>query len=189
MRQAILTAYQEKLDELYSGDNRNDSSAVVDLNDHKAVIRNVHDLIKDVTDWNTFEDSDNFFSLGMDSLQVLRLVQKLKIRFSDESISPSTIYTNPSLGELVEALSKGSNERDDTAIILQESRRNFLSGSRLEGEKKIDSMVSDRSKRRGEHVSAPPVILLTGSTGALGSYIQSLILKENVAHTYCLNQS
>jgi thioester reductase-like protein/aryl carrier-like protein len=193
MRKATLTAYQNKLDDLYSAANKSDSNAVVDFNDCEAVIRTVHELVKYVTEWDHLENDDDFFSLGMDSLQVLRLIWELKVQFSKGSLTPGAVYTNPSVNLLAEVLSKSLIETHDTKVNLQETRYTALSGLRHKYEEKIDSLAesaSSRSKPTGGQASAPPVILLTGSTGSLGSYIlQSLLLDDTVAHIYCLNRS
>ncbi|KAN0095473.1 putative NRPS-like enzyme [Hyaloscypha variabilis] len=184
MRQATLNAYQKKLDDLYLAADGGDSTAIIDINDHELVIRTVHELVKYVTDWNDLGKGTDFFSLGMDSLQVLRLVQELRLRFPQRSLAPSVVYGNPSVDLLANALSIGLTERKDSVTNSTDVRRTTVSEIREMYERGIDLLAKSQPQR------SPRVVLLTGSTGALGSYVlQSLLLDKSVAHVYCLNRS
>lgn len=193
MRQATLIAYRKKLDNHYLAANGTDSIAAVDINDHESVIRTVSELVEHVTDWTHFENGNDFFSLGMDSLQVLQLVQELRLRFPKRSLAPSIVYGNPSVDLLANALSIGLRETNDVAANSTEVRHLTLSEKRYVYEREIDllaKLLPQRSETTSGKSSRPRVILLTGSTGALGSYIlQSLMLDESVVHIYCLNRS
>ncbi|KAE9380743.1 putative NRPS-like enzyme [Stipitochalara longipes BDJ] len=193
MRQATLIAYQKKLDDLYLAANSANSIAAIDVNDHEVVVHTVYELVIYVTDWNNLEKCNDFFSLGMDSLQVLRLVQELRFRFPTQSLAPSIVYGNPSVDLLANALSSGSTEEKDAATNLIDVPRTTLSETRDMYEKGIDLLAKSLPQRSETTIvesSRPRVILLTGSTGALGSYIlQNLLLDKTVVHIYCLNRS
>jgi thioester reductase-like protein len=193
MRQATLIAYQKKLDEIYLATSNNDSIAAVDINDPKSVQHTVYELVKHVTDWDHLESGNDFFSLGMDSLQVLGLIRELKARFPKRSLAPSIVYANPSVDRLANSLSIGSTGTNDGATDLTEVRHLALSEKRRIYEKEIDLLAQEiflRCEKSSEESSRPLVVLLTGSTGALGSYIlQSLLLDKDIAHIYCLNRS
>lgn len=118
--------------------------------------------------WNF---DDDFFELGMDSLQAVRL-RRLLVS-STGSLSASTpissdfIYLNPSVAQLARALQgKGT--------ILKDGIEDFV----------------DRYSSLEQDVHVGAVVLLTGSTGSLGSHILAHLANlPNVARIICLVRS
>ncbi|KAL8638538.1 MAG: hypothetical protein Q9228_004312 [Teloschistes exilis] len=127
-----------------------------------------------VTEWAEVGDHDNFFSLGMDSLLV----------------TTGIIYANPTLTLLADAmailnraqefehLEKSAGNTDNAAEI----ERLFLKYT-------WDLPITCRPPR-SMTADESMYIILTGSTGSIGSYmLESLLANPRVAHIYCLNRS
>ena len=139
-----------------------------------------------ITNWKNCEDTDDFFALGMDSLHALLLVRVLRQGFGTTNIAPSTIYTNPSISNLSKAVLLLCEEQHVSRAAM-EATRSSLQAKILEiYRSKIDRLgrLKTPTADSSEHV-----VLLTGSTGALGSHLlDSLLSNTDVAHVYCLNR-
>lgn len=191
-RAAALTLYAPDIDALYasndtltSPDNataprRNTS----DLNT-PVVLNFIKHTVTSVTKWDPNRaNTESFFDLGLDSLQVLTISRALRDGLELQQITPNLIYTHPSLQQLTKVileLRRAPPSSIDVTIIDQ--RETLL--------RKLLSRIS--SKRLG--VSLQPAgeahtIILTGSTGSLGTYILvSLLQNPSIAHIHCLNRS
>ncbi|PQE04333.1 NRPS-like enzyme protein [Rutstroemia sp. NJR-2017a BBW] len=197
MRAASLKQYVEELDELYTRADQLliDSSAIsaprVDPHDYESVIVHLRYTLSGLTGLN-FENEDNFFIHGMDSLQALLLTRTLKQDFGLPQLAPNNVYENPSLDSLARALQTALKEPQDVESLPS-------SGTTREGV--IEAMYAEYCSLidripppQHTHASFPRLdsgsILLTGSTGGLGSHIlQYLLTATTAAHIYCLNRS
>lgn len=125
---------------------------------------------------------DDFFELGLDSLQVTRLLRLIRGCLERQNhakvsnLTPRIIYQNPSAATLSKALMQritgtchNSTTSESTDEILQSILASY--SARMEDIRKTD------------------VIVLTGSTGSLGSYfLDKLIRKWSFAKIICLNR-
>lgn len=186
-----LQLYQKEIDALYrdaypslkSGDSwtRWPSS-------HEALRYRFRDLICSIKKWSTFEEDTNLFAHGMDSLQALMVVRAMRDDLHTTLINPSTVYGNPTLSELAAALELTNKEAqasltDKRKIALREKElllQYFLN--------KIDSSRPESGMNQGNSLNGH-TILLTGSTGSLGSYILDSLTRHSTArYIYCLNR-
>lgn len=155
--------------------------------DKSLIKKKIRHFILDSTNRKTIDDSDNFFALGMDSLQALVLVRKLKQSLVMSSIALSTIYTNPSVDSLTDAIIQLS---DQTRTSETSSEQEHLRGRKAlfeEYRAKMDR-ISLRPETRAKYDQE--VVILTGSTGALGSYfLDNLLRNPAVARVICLNRA
>ena len=130
--------------------------------------------------------NDDFFSCGgMDSLQVLQLVRELGVqgyspRDRYDALSPSTVYNNPTASSLALAI--------QTLNAASQERKAFSSRAKT---KEMHDFLSRFSGPKDEMPSGQPdIIILTGSTGALGPYLLDSLLKApNVERIYCLGRA
>lgn len=183
-RNATLSLYAEIIDNIYQQEETWEgdiSAALSSKDDIKSLIR---DLVADIMGW---DDLDFFQHLGMDSLAVLRLQRSLKSRLPGNSISLNTVYSNPSIKalakEIEEAATTGdvAEPRDPVEELAKVLKEYF---------KKIDSITPTTSQKPRAANDVPTAVLLTGSTGALGSYILHRLLSlPSVTHIYCLNRT
>ena len=194
-RFATYTLYSEELDTLYRDaeaitltDGESTGKAdLAKLKETGELIPFIRESLLTTTTWKDLDDDTNFFTLGMDSLQAITLTRKLRQTFAIPSISPSTIYSNPSLTLLSKALlhlSTTSNDHDKAARHQQAELRTNL----LEKYKSEIALIPPRSSSPAPKPDKHTV-LLTGSTGTLGSYIlHTLLSLPSVKHVYCLNR-
>ena len=154
-------------------------------------------LICTITGWTHLNIDADFFTLGMDSLQVLNIVRAMNIELFATAtpniliFTAKTIYTNPTIRMLAKACQaiqriqgRKLQDRDREASVNTDPSV-------------IDKLISTYSWNMPitcrpplSHSGESIYVLLTGSTGSLGSYILDNLLKNpRVAHIYCLNRS
>ncbi|TRX88461.1 hypothetical protein FHL15_010651 [Xylaria flabelliformis] len=148
----------------------------------EATIRAIVTSSTDIEAQNISPDSD-LFELGLDSLQVTILVTKLndyiRSHGKPESVSGKTIYANPNVAALTDAISVIINGRASSNVSYQEKMEELYQLY------KKDMPISRRVA--SPKSLAPSVVLMTGSTGSLGSYIlDSLQSDKRVSRVYCL---
>lgn len=147
---------------------------------------------------------DAFFEAGMDSLRVIRIIRELKrqVKLADDtkltpqSLSPAVVYSHPSLNELSDQLSKMAKtapEDLDSGYQTADSDETCGSSKLREMESLLDKYVQSLpvdNKRQRLPVTQGTTVLLTGSTGSLGSYLLNKLSNDpNVKHIICLDRS
>ena len=193
-RFATYRLYSEELDVLYAdADSINEISidAPADgpiFGNRVSVGSHVSKVVLSTTKWKKVDDRENFFSLGMDSLQAVSLTRKLKQDFQLPTISLSIIYTNPSIRALIQIIFRLLNE--NRCLQELEMQRS------LEYEKNLVAKYTARIDAIHEAAPVPNLsrrnhcVLLTGSTGIVGSHILEVLVNEPRVHKiFCLNRS
>lgn len=135
------------------------------------------------------EPSADLFQLGLDSLQVNSIVRYLNsfLRSRDDakSIAPKTVYSNPTVDQLtasITTLLDGGTSSTTASLTPEERMKKFYA------ELAADHPASARNVRPRSS-SDGLTVLLTGSTGSMGSYIlHSLVKSPRVTRVYCLNR-
>lgn len=189
-RAATIAEYTKDLDTLYQAadelDGTTEATATCSLHDTESTILFLKSLILKICG-QSLEGGDNFFMQGMDSLQALLLTREMRLAFSLPRLDVSMTYTHPTMLSLVDALQQvakgGKASEHPRSSINANNVDNMLSyhcGL-------IDSIPVGESGRRDE--SSPSVVLLSGSTGSLGSYVLDSFICSRVSHIYCLNRS
>lgn len=157
------------------------------LDNVEAVSRIIQEILLSITSWQRLDEADNIFTLGMDSLQALVAVRKLKQALAMPSIAVTTIYTNPSVSALTSAIIRLSKQHQDSQTFSEQAlyhERNEMINIYKD---MIDQMPRPQRSTKPAHGDT---VILTGSTGALGSYIlHTLLANKAVAHVYCLNRA
>lgn len=129
---------------------------------------------------------DDFFELGMDSLQVLRLRRLIVSslpeaengsRPTSDQIPRDFIYQNSSISQIATSLREGQHLKDQEEV----------------STKLIDDYIKlyapEIPNESQTFMEAPAVVLLTGATGSLGSHLLAhLASLTNVARIICLNR-
>ena len=196
-RPGTLKLYESEIDALYrdadtmfgilGGEFEESKSSL----DETAVTECIRHSILSIVECQYLDQSANFFALGMDSLQALILVRKLRQRLA-VPIALSTVYTNPSILALTAAILRLSDQRQ-TSKVSQEQARTQIRNDMIEDSKAlIDNRLLPKSNV-GFNVPLKKIqetVILTGSTGNLGSYILDALLRDpTVARVYCLNRA
>lgn len=193
-RAGTLQLYQEELDALHAdadsmvAEIEGESSANINFDDPSTVSEFLKEVLLGITSWLNLGDNEDFFTRGMDSLQALIVVRKLRRGLRIPSIASSTLYTNPSIAQLTSAVVKLS--KDDTYVDVQQMTGKLREIMLKEFQNRIDSIHLSSSTPTRKTITNREIIVLTGSKGTLGSHIQgSLLSNLRVAHIYCLNRS
>ena len=184
-RRFTIENYSDELEKLYAeADSMKDEDVLLEVN--------LHDLegsIKQILahiGYESISSDTDFFSLGMDSLQVIQTARYLKVGvrkagMKTDEVAPSFIYTNPTILKLIsaiETLRQGPQKAEET----NEQTRMGL----------MEAMMTKYSSFPGhnDRKESPRVLVLTGSTGALGSYLlEAFLAIESISRIYCLNRA
>ncbi|KAI1662848.1 acetyl-CoA synthetase-like protein [Daldinia decipiens] len=181
-RSASIAQYAVEIDKLYADID-------VDLDDEidrislgategeiASVIRNA---VSTVTSWQGIDDSASFFDLGMDSLQALQLTRALRRALRRPGIGLSTVYQNPTIPQLTSALLNQSSTPNDHDLV----------GSLLATYRELVQQIPV-PKPLAPNPTEPVDVILTGSTGTLGTYtLRALLGRPGIGHIFCLNRS
>lgn len=193
-RAGTLQLYANELDTLYADADMMSAEIGEEVSGTPRTYEDIHVVsqivkktISSITDWPEFEETENLFTLGMDSLQALMAVRKLKRGLTMPTIALSTIYTNPSVSALTRAICQLSQQDQ----VLQTADKQARYQERISMMKEYQDMI-DRVPipSRIAKETHDQIVILTGSTGALGSYLlHALLLNPAIAHVYCLNRA
>ncbi|KAK8008295.1 hypothetical protein PG991_010846 [Apiospora marii] len=191
-RGASVALYKAEINVLYEnadtggdGDGVSEDDALsIDeiLGDVDLVTDRIRDAVLKVTDWPALDNSEGFFERGMDSLQALRLTRALRRDFHRPHLGLSTIYQNPTAAELATALTAAEYgaRRDD---------RYFMDQMLLEYQKLMHSISVPEPSAANTKAGGPIDVVLTGSTGTLGTMIlRALLNRKGIGHVFCLNR-
>ncbi|PGH13106.1 hypothetical protein AJ80_06478 [Polytolypa hystricis UAMH7299] len=186
-RRMVVADYGDEIEALYS---KSGEEAVIEI-PKDATPKEIVPLVKEVVSQllpsqEISEDSD-IFSLGLDSLQSLQLgqilhaaVSAIRPHLSNEAFSSRQMYSHPAVSKLshyIHDLIQGKDTTDlDGTAVEDESARST----------KLAALVAKYTAGLGETHS----VILTGSTGSLGSYLLHELLQDRtVVKVYCLNRS
>ncbi|KAF1940667.1 ochratoxin A non-ribosomal peptide synthetase [Clathrospora elynae] len=185
-RNATLNLYATKIEKLYQQDEVLDTvHAEFEVeNDIKSMVRNI------VAEMLDLDDLD-FFQLGMDSLGALRMQRALKKQFPGKNIPNNIAYSNSSVNAVVNALEKPDVPTNEQARKDGDDSTDELARMIEAYSRKIDDIgLATQWERPAVDDKPKTVVLLTGTTGSLGSYIlQRLLSTKDVAHIYCFNRT
>lgn len=175
----MVKYYKEEIEDLYSGDGQ---AAELDLASRDALQASLKSLLESVGIHG--DDDADFALLGVDSLQVINSAKMvtagLKTSGSEVQIQPRDIYNNPSVSQLsghIFAKVSNSNETHDEQDVLKDILNKYSTPVPL-------------NKNKSAAAMAGQTVLVTGTTGSLGSYLLDLLEQEpRVDRIICLNRS
>ena len=194
-RAASIAQYADEIDRLYAnadavldigGDGEETTDGLpLDTTNVRSVERAIRSTVSTITGWSDMETADSFFDRGMDSLQALRLVRAMRKALGRPGLSLSTIYQNPTAAQLAAALMTNA---DATSSDEQGIARQLLATYRglIQQIPKPEAVSASST---GEQTGLTD-ILLTGSTGTLGtSILYALLNRPGIGHVFCLNRA
>ncbi len=180
-RQGTITLYEDTIEKIYADADTALSGAEkasIDAKDPVQVSQFIRQAIANIDPDLPQEADENLITLGMDSLGAIRLTRALAHGLGRSDIATSTIYNHPSVKKLTRYITGLSavngissvNEHSDMESLLAEYEQGLKCAANTES-------------KTGE------VIILTGSTGSLGTYLlYALTDRQDIAHIYCLNR-
>ncbi|TKA80613.1 hypothetical protein B0A49_02045 [Cryomyces minteri] len=176
-RAPTIALYKDEIDQAYEENARvNDQGpAISDDATAEDVVIAVRQIIEQIAPKTITKDDDNFFQTGLDSLHALQTTRKLKSLFRNRptissKISPSLIYSNPTIAWLSEALSFP----DGPSQAYHDKDRSELIGGIIDSQAQKLLALPPVARSTFQHArpAVSKTILLTGSTGNLGSASQ-----------------
>ena len=203
-RYATLNQYSERIDRLYAdveatwAVNMARAIQYVDRSDHVSLAEIIQTSLMSITKLKYMDPDEDFFAAGVDSLQVLRLVRELRSTWGIDGVQPTTVYLHPSAASLTKAIhglinnnrqSKEEQEQIRKARILEILQQNIRRVDQVT-EKIFDLRKVQVNVTRSQVGNQQKVVILTGSTGSIGSYIlRALLDRPDISRIYCLNRS
>lgn len=189
-RKPAVDLYTTELDLLY---NNNEVHLNGSLNSTGGNYSDANDVVKQIItnsmDIGPFplDSTADLFGLGLDSLQVIAITKDINKNLAQQGKPPlmqaKWVYANPSviaIAGIVTAILEGqslpANGEDD----IEKAERLFETFA-------AELPLSERAALSNS--TSDLAVLLTGSTGSLGSYIlDTLIADSRVSYIYCLNR-
>lgn len=180
------------------------NSARVDLTQQSSIKEWLQRFIADNGGIHDLGDDENFFDSGMDSLRVMRIIRELKrqvklasdTQLTPQSLTPAVVYSHPSLNELSDHLSKKAksapqdrNSENKSADSDEAGRNSKLKDMESLLNKYVQTLPIG-NQRHQSPVNEGTTVLLTGSTGSLGSYLLNQLSNDpNVRYIICLDRT
>lgn len=184
-RKAAIMLYQDEIEAIYteSGEDDLDGLPAIDL-DVENLEKSIENLVRRVIHVETLPRNQDFFTAGMDSLHAMTITKKLRaamIGIPNDTISPRLVYSNPTVSALATALKDNLDRRSSGSLTRDVTVMQLL-------ERYLDQLpVAPSAIKRNP--SDGLTVILTGSTGSLGSYLlDSLFSNKNITKIYCLNR-
>ncbi|KAF6228467.1 hypothetical protein HO133_008197 [Letharia lupina] len=197
-RSGTLVLYASEIDALYRDADMMSTNSEGEIEDPRGTLNEVtvskcvRQSVLSTVEWPSLDEAANFFALGMDSLQALVLVRKLRQSLAMHIIALSTVYTNPSVLTLTAAILHLLDQHQTSEASQEQARTKKRNDMIQEYKTLIDKRLLPKFDVKS---NVPPnqeqeTVILTGSTGTLGSYILDALLQiPTVAHIYCLNRA
>jgi nucleoside-diphosphate-sugar epimerase/aryl carrier-like protein len=190
-RNAINADYAQEIDEIYAAQDKQLAIDLPSAITPESLGAYLQGIISTLTGEQNIRPNYDLYSMGLDSLQAIQLSRILKDSVSSyntksdiERLNVQNIYAHPTVDGLTNLLLE----------ILGKSSARIDTPSRSE---KVSQLISkytsdlpDLNPDRSSQISESSTIILTGSTGSLGSYIlDDLLRNPQVAKVYCFNRS
>ncbi|PQE13474.1 NRPS-like enzyme protein [Rutstroemia sp. NJR-2017a WRK4] len=192
-RAGTVQLYANEIEKLYadaeklSDDLSDGARPFISFDDTSELAKIIGNTVQSTTGWSSLEYDTDMFELGMDSLQALMTVRSLKHVLGLSELGPSNLYANPSVAALTLAVLKIAKKTKKSEKADKETQLLLIQTMISEYKDMIDQIpvVQANSTK-----PAKETVLLTGSTGALGSYLlDTLLANPRIAHIFCLNRS
>ena len=197
-RPATVKLYEADIDKLYerAGALSSREAKAIDVSSEEAMMKSIIDVFTHTLDMDAAgklgPDTD-FFAAGIDSLQVINASRLLRgsleaegIRASASKLATRVIYGNPTPRRLAHYLYTVVKEGDASSECAAEHEIHAMESQIAKYTKDLPAAKEDKSPLLDEKQT----VLLTGSTGALGSYLLDFMLSSpKVKKVICLNRS
>lgn len=197
LRSLVLQEYQAEIDALDAFADTGSSGSkfiVLDTSSLIKIVGSIRSYILSITGLKVLTDDTDIFISGVDSLQVLALLRLLRqsIRAENKAstgyLTPALIYGNPTVNLLSRKLHNiFSTENHDS---LKDSPTNGQAAQELFEKYSYNLPVAIGPKNSAGTANGKDVIILTGSSGSLGSYLlDQLCQLQSVGEIWCINRS
>ena len=195
VRKLTERLYAAEIEDLYSGTARKAPTKALTLLPTAFTAMAVKELVRAILpsslDAKRLKDADDLYVAGLDSLMTIETVRALKSTLAAHRsasqltwLNTGTIYRNPSIDQLTELLLSFLN---DGILTEQKSRIAEISDTIEQYARLLPNGVTPRNSSR---TAETLVLAITGTTGALGSYmLDRLSYHPKITKIFCLNRS
>ncbi|KAK0610810.1 hypothetical protein B0T14DRAFT_593567 [Immersiella caudata] len=195
-RAGTVRMYKEEIDKIYRKAGEISSTEVLklDLSSKDALAKSIQALFERSLQSPKLDADTDFFTVGIDSMQVISASRLLRaalqaagIEIDASAVATRVIYGNPTVKRLAEYL----------FAVVQSGGKDATSIDELQEMRSMQALFQKytRDMKSGDMNKPPPAdddqtIVITGSTGALGSYMLHFAAAcPRVRRTVCLNRS
>lgn len=182
-RMMTLDLYKSEIDMLYDPGNTSERhSGGFHVTGQGSLSESLYEIISKTTWLKELTYTNDLFEAGLDSVQVVALAKHINSFLTDnqtdiQRVSPTTIYAHPSIAALEKALESPEPASNSSTQRMQRLFDKYISNLPV-------ASIATRPSR-DQNV----VVLLTGSTGSLGSHLlDRLSASASVSTIYCLNR-
>ena len=192
MRRVTIQDYEDEINSLYdAGLDDNLDIPLAETIDGESVTDYIRQILCHVLDKTEIENNQDIYTAGLDSLmtiQVSRMLQKgIKLRRPEakaDAITSQAIYGNPTVSQLSQLLMGILEGKAQLGVPREEKIQSLV-------KKYTADLPVNKTRPQNQNTRPlPSTIILTGSTGSLGTYLlHSLLGRESVTKVYCLNRS
>ncbi|KAI4263576.1 MAG: hypothetical protein L6R42_001290, partial [Xanthoria sp. 1 TBL-2021] len=189
-----LNLYEQEINDFYDEIKSSNASTAfeLDIKDRNSLMISLKPLLEESCKMNGMDFDEDFFGLGIDSLQVMNITRQLKSAISLQNdavaprVSPKFIYSNPSLRRLTSAIFTLLNPNVDGEEAAETTRTDLMKQMVQEFSDSLLPSSVPRLRARNEGLT----VVLTGSTGSLGSYVlDDALARPEINKIICLNRS
>ncbi|KAL7920237.1 hypothetical protein ACQKWADRAFT_328838 [Trichoderma austrokoningii] len=189
--------YEDYIESIYSRADATVNDVNLDLSSQQALASSINEMLQDKLGIEQLQQDTDFFSHGVDSLQVISMAKMLQaglensgIEFDPSIVATRSVYANPSVellsGFIFRSITKTDEESSDSAEA-------EFSAQQIKAMEAIVAKYTSNLPKRNDAQKDPnetsQKVILTGSTGSLGSYmLDQLINSPRVSKVYALNR-
>ncbi|KAJ5084373.1 hypothetical protein NUU61_008952 [Penicillium alfredii] len=191
-RRAVVRDYEKEIDAIYAAGMEEDLNvSVPETLNQDSITDFTRQIIARVLE-KDLSSTQDFYGAGLDSLmtiQVSRVLQKsLQRRRPDLKaglITPQTVYANPTTEQLAQVIDGILQGKTQAGLPRAEKIQRLV-------ERYTEDLPVNHEGENSHQIRpvSPTTIILTGSTGSLGTYLlHALLSNPSVSKVYCLNRS
>lgn len=190
-RRAVLRDYEKEINAIYERDpEENLENSLPETLNLESITDYTRQTVARVMEVSDVPVNQDLYSAGLDSLMTMQVAKALQrgvcARKPDlhlDAITPQTVYANPTVEQLARVLYGMLKGELKAGVPRGEKIQNLVERYTAE----LPALQNGHPQSRPE---LPSTIILTGSTGSLGSYLlYDLLRTPSVSKIYCLNRS
>ncbi|KAK1750452.1 hypothetical protein QBC47DRAFT_394082 [Echria macrotheca] len=195
-RAGTIRLYKDDIDHIYrhAGEISSVEAPKLDLSSKEALQKSIEQMFVKNLQAPKLDDDTDFFSVGIDSMQVIAASRLLRagieaagIDLDASAVATRVIYGNPTIRRLAEyiwsVVKKGGKDATSTDAAEETHAMEALI-------EKYTKDLKPGNPDKPAPANKDQTIVITGSTGALGSYMLDIACSNpNVKKIICLNRS
>ncbi|PWY69123.1 acetyl-CoA synthetase-like protein [Aspergillus heteromorphus CBS 117.55] len=163
----------------------------LDLTSKPAFTDSIRSLTQGILQLPTLNIDEDLFAAGVDSLQVIQLARVLRVSLEkaghETAIEPRVIYTHPTITQLAGFVYNLTSSKPKPNTPSSTPSTLTISRSLIA---KYTTNLPPPSPTKPSPRTTNQTILITGTTGDIGSYLLDLALSSpSIHHIICLNRS